>query len=345
MRYRRIAYLAIAMLLTIATGCQRIPLYERSTKVNLVLDLKRGLDHDIVLSYETLLSKEYQDKIDGVVPQYYEVLVYDVDTHELKSTHIVGEKGGSINLSPGNYHLVVYSFGTESTQVQNLHHRHLAEAFTTDITELKSGVLKSMSSKLMQNTKSDTKAYENDPIINEPDHLYVANEMDVFIEAFQGTEEEITVHTTAATILDTYSLEVLNIKGAENIEKVEAFVTGQIISNYFGKSERSSSPATVYVDMTPDIKNKRLYTVFNTFGKLPGEENKIFLDITVTDSGGDQYRYVYDVTDQFDDPGNEDHQLVIDGELIDIPKAEHGGGGFRPEIDEWEREDIDVPLA
>ena len=169
--------------------------------------------------------------------------------------------------------------------------------------------------------------------------------MDVFIEAFQGREEEITVHTRASSILDTYSLEVLNIKGAENIEKVEAFVTGQILSNYFGRQERSNSPATVQIEMTPDVKNRRLYTIFNTFGKLPGEENKIFLDITVTDSGGGQYRYVYDVTDQFDNPDNKDKQLIIDGEIIDIPKAEHGGGGFQPSIDEWDREDIDVPLG
>ena len=169
--------------------------------------------------------------------------------------------------------------------------------------------------------------------------------MDVFIEAFQGKEEEITIYTTAISILDTYSLEVLNIKGAENIQKVEAFVTGQIMSNYFGRPERNYSPATVHVEMTPDVQNQRLYTIFNTFGKLPGEENKIFLDITVTDSGGGQYRYVYDVTDQFDDPDNIYNQLIIDGEIIDIPKAEHGGGGFQPSVDEWEREDIDVPLG
>ena len=345
MRRRRIAYLAMAMLLMITAGCKRIPLYERSTKVNLVIDLEMGLNHDIVLSYETLLSKEYQEKIDGVAPEYYEVLVYDINTDELKSTHIVGENGGALSLFPGSYHLVVYSFGTESTQVKDLHDRYLAQAFTTDITDIKSGIIKSMSSKMPQETKSATKAYENDPIINEPDHLYVANEMDVFIEAFQGREEEITVHTRASSILDTYSLEVLNIKGAENIEKVEAFVTGQILSNYFGRQERSNSPATVQIEMTPDVKNRRLYTIFNTFGKLPGEENKIFLDITVTDSGGGQYRYVYDVTDQFDNPDNKDKQLIIDGEIIDIPKAEHGGGGFQPSVDEWEREDIDVPLG
>ena len=335
--------MALALLLLSFAGCQRIPLYERSTKVNLVLDVDTSLDHDIVLSYDTELPKQYQEKIDGKIPVYYEVLVYDVATDRLHSTHIVGERGGYISLFPGQYHLVLYSLGTESTQVENLADRHTANAFTTDITELKSSIIKS------KNTSGEpvksTKGYEDDPIINEPDHLYVANEMDVFIEAFQGKEEEITIHTSASSILDVYSLEVLNIKGAENIEKVEAFVTGQIISNHFGKPARNNSPATLAVEMLPDVQNQRLYTIFNTFGKLPGAENKIFLDITVTDSGGGQYRYIYDVTEQFDDIDNTDHKLVIDGEIIDVPKAEFGGGGFQPSVDEWEREDIDVPLG
>ena len=180
-------------------------------------------------------------------------------------------------------------------------------------------------------------------IINEPDHLYTSNEMNVTIDAFIGSEQNITIHTTTSSILDVYSLEVLNIKGAENIEKVEAFVTGQVISNYFGIQEREASPASVYVDMSIDTENNRLYAVFNTFGKLPGEQNNIFLDIT--DSGGGQYRYVFNVTDQFDNPDNRNHQIIIEGDIIDIPKAEHGGGGFQPSVNEWEREDIDVPLG
>ena len=332
-----------AVLLIFSAACRRIPLYDRSTRVDIIIDLDRELDHDIVMSVDKPLEKIYNDKIEGVVPAHYEVLVYDTVTDELVSSNIVGEKGGSLSIFPGTYHLVIYSFGTESTQQKDLHNRNTANAFTTDITVSKGEVIKSKINEPASEPVS--KGYEDDPVINEPDHLYTSNEMDVTIDAFTGGEQAVTIHTTVSTILDVYSLEVLNIKGAENIEKVEAFVTGQILSNYFGRPERDSSPATVYVDMSVDVENSRLYTVFNTFGKLPGEQNQIFLDITVTDSGGGQYRYVYDVTDQFDDPGNEDHQLVIDGEKIDIPEAEHGGGGFRPEIDEWEREDIDVPLA
>jgi hypothetical protein len=167
----------------------------------------------------------------------------------------------------------------------------------------------------------------------------------VYAEAFTDEKQTITIYTTASTIRDVYSLEVLNIKGAENIEKIEAFVTGQILSNYFGRPERDKLPATVYVEMKSDIPNSRLYTVFDTFGKLPGAENKVYLDITVTDSGGEQYRYIYDVTPQFDDPNNKNNKLIIDGSIIDIPEAEQGGGGFKPSVDEWGKEDIDVPLT
>lgn len=341
---RFLAYVTMAaVLLIFSAGCRRIPLYDRSTRVDIIIDLDRELDHDIVMSVDKSLEKIYTDKIEGVVPNYYEVLVYDTVTDELVSSNIVGEKGGSLSIFPGTYHLVIYSFGTESTQQKDLHNRNTANAFTTDITASKGEIIKSKINEPAREYVS--KGYEDDPIINEPDHLYTSYEMDVTIDAFTGGEQAVTIHTTVSTILDVYSLEVLNIKGAENIEKVEAFVTGQNLSNYFGRPERDSSPATMYVDMSVDVENSRLYTVFNTFGKLPGEQNQIFLDITVTDSGGGQYRYIYDVTDQFDDPGNEDHQLIIDGEIIDIPKAEHGGGGFSPEIDEWEREDIDVPLT
>lgn len=344
MMKRFAAYVALAVVLLIfSAGCTRIPLYDRSTNVNIIIELDRSLKHDIVMSTDEPLEKIYTQKIEGVVPTYYEVLIYDTETDNLVSSNIVGENGGQLSIFPGKYHFVVYSLGTESTQTKDLGNRISANAFTTDITSSKGHIIRPNGNGMA--TGYVSKGYEEDPIINEPDHLYTSNEMDVTIDSFIGGEQTITVRTTVSSILDVYSLEVLNIKGAENIEKVDAFVTGQIRSNYFGRPERENSPATLYVDMSVDAENSRLYTVFNTFGKLPGAQNNIFLDITVTDSGGGQYRYIYDVTDQFDNPENRNHQLIINGEIIDIPKAEHGGGGFKPTVDEWNKEDIEVPLT
>lgn len=337
--------MAFIALLAAIYGCQRIPLYEMTTSVYLDLKLNLDIDLDLDLSVETELDAEYAAKLHGKMPEYVEVLFYDKETHKMVSSQILNAEGGDIDVPAGDYHMVVYNFGTESTQVGNLNHRHEAEAFTSDITQQMASKLQWFKSE-SDTTKASVKGYEDDPIIHEPDHLYVANEPDIHIPSFVGKEESVTIHTVASSIIDVYSLEVLNIKGAENIEKVEALITGQIKSNYFGKGERSLEPATLYTDMRIDTKNQRLYSIFGTFGKQPGEENKVYLDITVTDSGGGQYRYIYDVTDQFDEPENDNNKLVIDaGGDIDIPDAAHGGGGLAPSVDLWENENIDIQLG
>lgn len=336
---------AVAILMFMAMGCQRIPLYEKSTNVMLNLQFELGIDYDLDLTLETELDDEYSAKTSGRMPEYVEVLFYDPESHRLLTNQILKAEGGLIDIPAGDYHMVVYNFGTESTQVNNTGHRLDAEAHTSDIT-------KQMASKLYwlkteeDSTKTTTRGYEDDPIIHEPDHLYIANEQDIHIPSFEDKQESMEIYATARTILDVYSLEVLGVKGTENIEKVEAFITGQVKSNYFGKQEKSCEPATLYTEMRVDQKNSRLYTIFGTFGKQPGEENKIYLDIMVTDSGGGQYRYIFDVTDQFDDPDNTCNKLVIDAtDIIDIPDAAHGGGGFAPSVDPWKNEEVDIPLG
>ena len=264
--------LLFVLALAFVCGCKRIPLHERSTRVELKLNLKLDVDLELDLSYDTQLDEDFAMKLDGKEPEYMEVLFYDRYTHQLLLTQIVGPYGGVLDVPAGDYHMVAYNFGTESTQVEDLHHRLDAEAFTSDITKIMSSKFNAIQTNAPAESKSDVKGYETDPIIHEPDHLYVANKMDVTIPAFEGKEETVTIYADASTILEVYSLEVLNIKGAENIEKVDAFITGQIKSNYFGKQERNTNPATLYVTLKTDVPNNRLYTVFETFGKLPGED-------------------------------------------------------------------------
>ena len=75
---RFVTYLVLVVpLLIFSAGCKRIPLHERSTRIDLVIDVALGLDHDINLSYETDLDPEQQEKVDGCHPEYHEVLLYD----------------------------------------------------------------------------------------------------------------------------------------------------------------------------------------------------------------------------------------------------------------------------
>ena len=330
--------LTYLLLLTgMLAGCKRIELYELTTKVKINFDIDLDIDVDLDMEVDTKLDPEFAAKVDGVMPEYMQVIFYDSKTNRMQASFILPASGGEVDIRPGDYHIVAYNFGTNSTQTDYVSVMDDALAFTTDIT-------KSMASKLNAQTARETRGYEDDPIIYEPDHLYVANEKNINVPSVLNYNEDVTIYSTASTILDVYSLEVLGVTGCENIEKVEAFITGHIKNNRFGIEERGTDPATLYVTLKPDAQNNRLYTVFGTFGKLPFAENKVYLDITITDTGGGQYRYVYDVTDQFDDEKNVNNKLVIIEE-IDIPEGNIGGGGLAPGVQDWDDESVDIPLC
>lgn len=344
MKKMRWTYLALMLLVAVSAGCRRIELYERTTSVRLAMDFNISIDYDIDMSVETDFTDEYLYKINGKHPEYVEILFYDKETNNLVTSSILPPEGGYVSVPTGEYNLVIYNFGTESTQIDNIQNRLLAEAYTSDITKEMRSRLNAVKNHTNSITKVDSRAYEDDPIIYEPDHLYVARE-DVSVPSFLDKTSECRITATAETIVEVYSMEVLGVTGAENIERVDAFITGQIRSKYFATEDINEAPATLYITMSPDPVNNRLYTVFGTFGKLTGEENHVYLDITVTDSGGGQYRYIYDVTDQFDDTANDNKKIHIDGSQIDIPEALHGGGGIDPSVGEWEEETIEVPLG
>lgn len=338
----------VVVLLAALSGCKRIPLHERSTNVNLNITTQLTLDYELDIELGDNISDELDKKINGNEPEYYQALFYSSYTNKLVTSQIVYSDGGELFVPAGDYTMVLYSFGTESTQIRNTTTLHDAEAFTTDITKTMAPQFKDVKASAksaVKSTKSikSIKGYDDDPIIHEPDHLYVAHEAEINIPAFTGKNDTITIHTNAKSIMEMYSLEVYGLTGVENIDKVEIFITGQHKSNFFGAKARNAEPANLYSTMTPDRENNRLYTVFGTFGKLPGEDNLLYLDIS--DYGGGKYRYIYDLTEQFDDPNNTSHKLIVNGDAIDIPKAEHGGGGLAPSVDKWEHEEVDVPLG
>ena len=76
---------------------------------------------------------------------------------------------------------------------------------------------------------------------------------------------------------------------------------------------------------------------FNTFGKLPGKETKLWLTIFLTTQSGQTVEWHKDITDEFFD--NPEHKIIIEDEIVvPDPPAGSGGGGFQPGVSEWEEE-------
>ena len=196
------------LLLTSLQGCSRMELYELSTQVNLKVDLNLQINSSIDLDIDPELDVEFKNKINGIMPEHLEVMFYDVKNNSKRASFILPANGGTINIEPGDYNIVAYSFGTESTQVGELESLDRAKAFTTNITETMASkfnaAIQNATTKSSNNTENaeNTKGYEDDPIIHEPDHLYVANEKMVNVPSVTHQTEDITIHATAQTIID-----------------------------------------------------------------------------------------------------------------------------------------------
>lgn len=308
------------------TSCQYKDLcydhhHDKEYTAYLVLKLK--LDVNVNVEMESQIP----------LPEYMKVCFYSPDTHQLQYTEFVGPYGGPLHVSPGVYDMLVYSFGTEYIQIRGESNVNTIEAFTSDITRIKARAFASF-----------TKGPDDDvpaPIIYAPDHLLVAHEM-VEIPSYNGVDEEmvVVIEATAATIVETYDFVVPHVKGAQYIESVEAFVTNQAISSFFGRGEVNPSPATISFPVDVYPLQGMLLTSFNTFGKLPGESIN-YLHILIKDTGGKEYHVTTDITDQFEKP---DHKIIIDKEIV-IPQPAGGGTGIAPSVDEWDEEIHDVPIG
>ena len=317
-----------ALVLLACLSCKRMPLYDLELKkviLSLTLDLKIELDIDVDVDVDVEVEKTIK------MPEHNKVLFYHPDNGQLLNSEFVGPTGGAISTSAGTYQMVVYSFGTEYTQIRGEGNIETLEAFTSDITATKSAALYACTRAIGDEPQG--------PIIYAPDHLLVAREYVVIPEQTMDSQE-IVVYASCKTIVETYSFEVHSVVGAEYIESCEAFVTNQARSSFFGLGKVSQQPATLSFPVGVNRKKGYLYTTFNTFGKLPGE-SRSFLHILIRDTGGKEHHFSTDITDQFEKP---DNHIVIEEE-IDIPKPESSGGGIAPTVEQWDEEIHDVPIG
>lgn len=311
----------------LCTSCERMDLYDLGRHLSLVLDLK--LELDVIVDPSKKTDEPIETKIDP--PEYHKVLFYLPEDGTRKYYTFVGTNGGEIGAPPGTYNMLTYSFGTEYIQIRGEENLSTIEAFTSDITEAKKTALRGF-------TRADESEPEQ-PIIYAPDHLLVSHET-VTIPEFGEEDVVITLRARCATIVETYTFEVTNIEGAQWIESVEAFVTNQSRSSYFGRGEVSREPATIFFTVGVNREEGYLYTDFNTFGKLPGESRSL-LHILIKNTGGEEVHVSTDITDQFE---KKDHHIIITDEII-VPEPEDEGAGIAPTVDPWEDEKQDVPIG
>lgn len=339
----------ILMCALCALSCRRVPLYDADGNVYVQIKVDLSVDIEVDPDIDIFSNPHYAEKLFGKMPEYVQLCFYSTETHELVKEDFVTVEGGAIDIPSGTYDLIVYSLGHETTSLSSNKMRGSLYAYSQDITTSKSYLLDKILATLKGNnvtTQEDINmAYGDDPIIAEPEHLYVGVKENIVIPDVKSNDKATTIviPIDIKSIVETYCFEIRNIVGAKNIYSVDVFITGHVGRRYLWGDRYWNQPCTLFFNATTDAEKGHIYTVFNTFGKYPGADNEVILNLLIYDSDGGQYEFVYDVTDQFDDPDNTNHEIIIDEQII-IPESGSSGSGFDPSVSPWDEEDEKIQL-
>ena len=332
---------ALLLVCTLLAGaCQRRPFSSRNTGVNLVLKINTRI----------------VNQVDVALPANMRVGMYNPDNHSLGYADFVGPEGGYISPEPGTYDILVYNFETESTILRGEDDFLKAEAYTNEISPYLKGQIRPLleqrrklrQERLAASSVSETAATDDEErVVYEPDHLFVGRVkgQDIPQLLLEEGDREIVIEVDATSIVETWKIEIKGVQGAEYISSISAVISGQAASTYLYSGEDSDESVSVYFTMQTNRARTSdegmIMGSFNTFGKKPGVESELSLDVSITDSGGNTYDLHYDITSDFQD--NPERVIVIEDDIsIDPPSS--GGGGFDPSVEDWDNVTSDIEL-
>jgi len=285
-------------------------------------------------------------------PEVVRVVACDPSSDQVISERYLQNKGtdekgnyldGYINIPPGDYKLMAYSFGNESSILRNESTYSRAEAFTNNI-----------SSYLYGNFNSKDKLDEK--IVYDADHLFVDTneELKIGYKSHVDTLYDASGnHFKAESIVKTYYIQV-TVEGAQYITSAVALLSGlggsSVLHTGFAPN---NDPVTIYFDMikSPMLIGSEmgdapvtalLYSNFGTFGKLEGLSNNLEMAFDVITVDGRKLSYKLDITHKFYEEDAIEHQWIIIDDKIVIPPPEKIDGGFKPGVEEWEELEMDI---
>lgn len=332
---------AVLSLLAMAmTFCHRRPLVELSNTHYIRVYIDEQIKNVTTGFYDETL-----DKPDYESPEMLRVVLYDSENGNIAAERYLRNRGsdergdyydGYVVANPGNYRLLAYNFGTESTIIRNGHSYDSAEAYTNEI----SGTLCSQIS---------SRADGDESIVYVPDHLFVDNNEQLYIphsNAIDTLRNEAGDHFTGSSIVLSYYLQI-RVQGIEWISSAVGLLTGMSGSAMLNDgSANTENPATIYFELQrgPSSGNEAfIYTTFHTFGKLPDRDNKLAITFDIRTTDGRAMTTTLDITDKFSEPDAIEHQWLLLDQVLIIPEPENpDGGGFVPGVDDWDDIETDI---
>ena len=261
-----------------------------------------------------------------------------------------GRDGGTVRMQPGTWRAMAYNYDTETILYRGMESIASLEAYTR-LSSIEEGT------QLSRAGMPRAPTTEDEPVILEPDPLWACTS-----KPFTLTMDETTHNTQHATAATQHTITLypttrvcevtVTIHNVPNLQYTGQFagaLSGLASSVWMESAQLGSGIATQAFTATV-TDNTTLEMKFRIFGHCPnadqGDIKKHILSVYAILADGTQWFYNEDVTGQMHDLTKNPDRVHIYLDLYDlpVPKPIVNGSGFRPTIDGWQGEEIEVTM-
>ena len=244
-------------------------------------------------------------------------------------------RGGMIRVPVGGYEALCLNSDTENVTYRSAERRETFEV-TTRTADLLSGlsVLGVLSDGVPR-----VDGTESERVILPPDMLWS--------DCAESVELKPTVGTPTVTLspeMCRYTVEIRNAANLKYVSGISGSLSSMAESLYpgVGCDATCKTGATIPFDAAVSADKSTVTGELFAFG-CPSARKTHTLTVYAVLSDESKWYYTYDVTDQIHSaPDRRDVHIVLDG--LPLPKPIVNGGGFQPDVDDWQSVNVDIEM-
>ena len=245
--------------------------------------------------------------------------------------------GGTVRVPAGEYEAVCINSDTKDISYVNRNDRRSFEVST------RSTALLSSLSPLGVSSKGAPRANNEERIAQSPDMLWTDMVEGIEIVLSAGKRQTIVLYPKVS--VSNISVEIRNAQNLKYVNGVSCSISG-LAGGLFpglGCNSLTKELVTIPFESVMSVENSTVTGATRTFGHCPLDVNKHILTVYAVLANNSKWYYAYDVTEQVHKaPDQRNIHIVIDG--LPLPKPITNGGGFKPEVNEWQVVEIDISL-
>lgn len=244
--------------------------------------------------------------------------------------------GGEIRIPYGNY--CALGMNSDNTDWARIRHDEDIDSFETYTDDAEGTEAYGLTTRALPRAAGT----EQERMAKTPGMLWTARHDNISLTF--STEDQIIPFFPVEAVCH-YTVDIYDVKNIDNIDRTEidGTISGMAEAYIHGSNRTSDTHVTMPFTLSADKEASSLHAEFLTFGESANNPGNHKLTIYLILKDGTKWYYTFDVTSQVSKAPDPHHvHIVLRG--LPLPKSLTGTGGFRPDVTDWQTEDIELKM-